>query len=507
MPGALADTLPRAAAPQADRRVIAALLALATLAAAALRLPFLATQSLWFDETYTARVVDAGSLATLWDRIGASESTPPLYYLLTWAWVHAFGGEGEGALRAVSALAVVAAVPVAWFALRRFVGACAALAVAALLAVSPLLTWYALDARAYGLLVLTGLLSVWACSAVLERATARRASLWALAAAAAVWTHWFAGFLVLAELVALLWLAPAARRATLLAAGAIGLAVLPLVGLLREQTGDDRAAFIGDAGLLDRIEQLVRQFATGPNVPRSWLEAAALALALAALAAGTLLTARRALRAEPDDRRLAPRDGARALLAIAGVALLVPLALAAVGLYDRFNVRNVLFLWPLAAALAAPALLRLRAAPLAALLALGVATSLWTTTDWRYGNTDWRSAFEHLQVRGPDQPVVAVTPLGQPVAALYLGRSAAGAPLRTRRAWLVVEPARSPGERALQPTNAPLVASLLAAFPNHRETQVHGFRLIALSASEPVALDPAQLPGATLFPAIRSPAG
>ncbi|MGB2710288.1 MAG: glycosyltransferase family 39 protein, partial [Conexibacter sp.] len=182
------------------------LLALATLAAALLRLPYLATQSLWFDETYTAHVVGAGSLGGLWDRVGASESTPPLFYVLTWAWVHAVGSEGEAALRTISALALVAAVPVAFFALRWLAGPPAALATAALMAVSPLLSWYALDARAYGLLVLAGLLSVWATAAVLERASARRFALWALAAAAAIWTHWFAGFLVLGELVALLWL-------------------------------------------------------------------------------------------------------------------------------------------------------------------------------------------------------------------------------------------------------------------------------------------------------------
>ena len=147
---------------------------------------------------------------------------------------------GAAAVRSVSALALIAAVPVAYLALRRLAGAPAALATAALLAVSPLLGFYALDARAYGLLVLTGLLSVWAFGAVLcDGATPRRLVLWALAAAAAIWTHWFAGFLVLAEVVALLWLRPQARRGTLLAAGGVLLALLPLVGLLRDADGDE----------------------------------------------------------------------------------------------------------------------------------------------------------------------------------------------------------------------------------------------------------------------------
>ena len=491
--------------------------------AAALRLPFLGAQSLWFDETYTVHVVQ-GSLGELWHRVGATESTPPLFYLLTWAWVHLLGSDGAAAMRTVSALAIVAAVPVAYAALRRLTGRDAALATAALVAVSPLLGWYALDARAYGLLVLVGLLSVWAFGAALERPDRKRLALWALAAAAVLWTHWFAGFLVLGEALALLWLRRDAWRGVLVAGGAALLALLPLLGLLREQTGDDRAAFIAQTSVPDRLEQLVRQFGAGIDVPRTWLEAALLALALGAILAGTALTVRAARSdretqvsgpydpepARPLPRRYgmrtASREGARALLALAAIGLLVPLALAATGVYDRFNVRNVLYLWPLFAALAASALLRLRKAPLAALLALGLATSLWTQADWRYGNTDWRTAIERVTPRAGG-PVVAITPLGTPVAAHYLGRTPATAPLATRRAWVVVEPARSAGHRELGPVDPPLVAQLLAAFPAHRETRVHGFRLIELRAPEPVALDPARLPGAALFPPVRSGAG
>jgi 4-amino-4-deoxy-L-arabinose transferase-like glycosyltransferase len=481
-----------AAPPGADERrhVVAPLLALATLAAALLRIPFLATQSFWFDETYSVHVVGARSLAQLWSRIGATESTPPLFYVLTWGWSRLAGDRGEATMRAVSALALIAAVPVAYVALRRLVGWRAALAAAGIVAASPLLDWYALDARAYGLLVLTGLVSVWACGALLEEATRRRWALWALAAAATVWTHWFAGFLVLGEVVALLWLRPRARRAALLAAAAVLLALAPLVPLLHDQTSDARADFIAGAGLGGRLEQLVRQFAAGPNVPRTWLEAASLALAAGGLAAGTWIAVRIARRGD---------DGLRALFAIGVVALLVPLALAASGVYDRFNVRNVLFLLPLAAALATRGLLRARAAPLAALLALSALTALWVQSDWRYENTDWRGALRHVEAIGPGDPVIAVTQLGGPVAALYLARPPITTPLATRRAWLVVEPARTTGDRALQPTDPPIVATLLAAFPSHRERQRHGFRLIELAAPVAVALDPARLPGATLF--------
>jgi len=93
--------------------------------------------------------------------------------------------------------------------------------------------------------------------------------------------------------------------------------------------------------------------------------------------------------------------------------------------------------------------------------------------------------------------------LGIPVAAHYLDRAPTNTPLTARHAWLVVEPARSSGHRELRPLDPPLVAQLLAAFPQHRERRVHAFHVIELRAPRPVSLDPAQLPESALFPPVR----
>jgi hypothetical protein len=513
-----------------NRLPIAPLLALATAVAALLRLPVLGSQGLWFDETYTATVVSAGGPGALWERIGSSESTPPLFYALTWAWT-GIAGDGEAALRTVSAVATIAAVPVAYAAVRRLVGERAALATAAIVAVSPLLVHYALDARAYGLLVLTGLLSVWACSAVLERpASTRRWALWALAAAAAIWTHWFAGFVVLGEAVALLWLLPGRRRTALLAAGAILLALLPVVPLLLDQVGDARAAFITDRPLTDRLEQFVRELALGPNIPRTWLEAAGLALALGGLAVGAVMTVRRALgdgrpalasdrpataggptepgvarNAEdatpPSDATLDPAIAARALLAILAVAVLAPLVLSASGAYDRFFIRNTIAVLPLAAAIAAVALIRLRAVSLALYLTVALTATVWIATDWRQQSADWRGAVEATAIRGA--PVIAATDRGGPTAAHYVGRKPTTAPLTTRRAILFVEPVRATGRRDLAATTAPAEATLATLFPNRTERTHRGFGIVELTAPEPVVIDPAALPGTTVLQGIN----
>jgi hypothetical protein len=485
--------------PAPPRRRVAALLALATVAAALLRLPHLGRASLWFDETYSVGVIRAGSPGELWERIGATESTPPLFYALTWLWAQ-LAGDGEAAVRTVSAAASIAAVPVGYAALRRLVGPRAALGAAALLAVAPVLVEYALDARSYSLLVLVGLLSTWAFAALLERDTVAGRARWAVAAAAVIWTHWFGGFLVLAEVVVLLWLRPAAWRRTVAAAAGVLAALAPLAPLLARQAGDERAGFIGAYGLLERLEQLVRHFAMGARVPATALEAAGLALFAGAVAVGAAVALRAARERDGAAAGEPPAEGARALLGLAAVGLLAPLALTATDLYDRFNIRNVLYLLPFAAGLAALALVRLRAVPLALYAAVAVAATSWAQADWRHRHSDWRAAIAAARAVAPQAPVIAATPLGQPVAAHYLARPAAAGPVTARRAVLVVEPVRPLGDRALRPVRDAPVEAALSGFQQRRERIVRGFRIVELRAPAPVALDPAQLPGATLFP-------
>jgi uncharacterized membrane protein len=94
---------------------------------------------------------------------------------------------------------------------------------AGLVAVNPLLVWYAQETRAYALLTLVVALSLWAFARALTRPGPRALALWAGAAALAMLTHYFAVFIVAAEG---LWLLAGTRdRRAVLAAGA------PLVAL------------------------------------------------------------------------------------------------------------------------------------------------------------------------------------------------------------------------------------------------------------------------------------
>ncbi|MFC6718539.1 glycosyltransferase family 39 protein [Natrialbaceae archaeon GCM10025810] len=130
------------------------------LAAAALRLFRLESESYWLDEVVSVDLVASNSPYDLLVTVPGNDPHPPLYYLLLSAWTTVFG-TGELATRSLSALAGIATVIVVYAIGRRLfdreVGAIAA----ALVAVSPFHVWYSQEVRMYALLGLLTALSVY----------------------------------------------------------------------------------------------------------------------------------------------------------------------------------------------------------------------------------------------------------------------------------------------------------------------------------------------------------
>lgn len=438
-----------------------------------MRFPFLGTQSLWYDETFTRTVVRMPTLAGVWNQVKATEATPPLYYVLTWCWGKLFGIDSDAGLRAVSALASVACVPAAFAAVRRFVGDPAALATAALAAVSPILVGHALEARAYSLLALLALVSIWTMGRVVERATPGRFAAWAVAAAAALWTHYFAAFVVGAEVCVLLWRLPPARLRTLAWSVLVAALCAPLITVSAHQT-DSQVAPAGAGSIFDRLWHAAREFAMGANVPSAGLEGAGLALAAGGLAAGAAIALRR-------------RNGARVPLVLAAIAIGLPFVLSAAEVFsgaphELFLARNLLMAWGCVAAVAALGLMRLGALPLAAYLAVCLVAVLWTNSDWRYRNTDWRGASQVLAPRAGGRPIVAYPTFNTPVARRYLNRRVVRGAVTVSELWVMIEPGRR-GRRDLGPLPLP---RLEAGFARVRELDYRGFRLLELRSARPL---------------------
>jgi mannosyltransferase len=377
-----------------------------TLLAAALRFATLDVQSFGHDEAITAGRVVLPDLRDTLAKVATSETTPPLYYVVAWAWSKPFG-TGEVGLRALSALAGTAVVPVAYGAARELVSRRAGLVAAALVATNPMLVWYSQEARSYSLLVLLTAVSFLLFAIARQRPSARLLAGWAAVSALALATHYFALFVVVPEAIWLLARAGNRRRA-LTAVGAVVAAGLVLLPLAVEQATGGKTVWIAAIPLGERLIGAGAAFLVGD--PADHLGRLAIVAGVAAGLALTLLV----VRADRAERR-----GGLVALAIGGIALACPLALALAGA-DYFLARNLLpALVPLIVAVAAGlGARRARGAGLAvagALCALFAATVVLTAARPDLQRADWRQvavalgdARERRLIVGPrnsDQPL------------------------------------------------------------------------------------------------------
>jgi len=231
-----------------------------TLLAAVLRFVTLDAQSFWGDEAFTVWLVRK-DLADMLTTLPATESNPPLYYVLAWGWAKVFG-TGEVGLRSLSALAGTATVPVVFAAARELTSRRVAVVAAGLVAVHPMLVGYSYGARGYGLFALLGAVSLLFFARSLADPTRRNLLAWALASALAMGTHYFALFLVAP---AALWLlvTSSRRRSLALPFAVIAATAGALAPLAFVQASDGANDWIGASPLGDRLYGVVTWFSVG----------------------------------------------------------------------------------------------------------------------------------------------------------------------------------------------------------------------------------------------------
>jgi mannosyltransferase len=358
------------------------------LLAAVLRLPTLSQQSFWLDEAYTVRLVRS-SLGAMLRALPHSESTPPVYYVLAWAWTRIFG-HSEAGLRSLSALAGIATVAVAYAVARRLAGRLAGLLAGTLIALSPFMVWFSQEARAYALATLFATITVWCLVGFLD--TGRTGWLWgwALSAALGLATHYFVAFVIAPEFVWLLWREHRRDRrvaAALLAVVAVGLALIPLA---LAQRGTGHADYIAASNLGARLLQVPKQLLVGYGSPAQLVTAVLAAFTVLVGAALPLL----------GDREAAAKALAPLSIGLAGV--LVPAALALAGI-DFLNTRNLLPALPallIAVAIGfAASARRARGIAFAGALAVIFATVIALVDgNARYQRADWRGASSALGI-------------------------------------------------------------------------------------------------------------
>ena len=191
-------------------------------------LRFISRGPLWLDEAQSVAIArqPLGDIAAALRHDGA----PPLYYVLLHGWMSLFG-TSTFAVRALSAVPAVLALPVVLRLGRRVGGDAVGIAAVVLLAVSPFAVRYAVETRMYSLLLLLGLLGAHAVMSV-HRHRSKRAALGVVVVSSAMlYTHYYAVFVLTVVGAGELWLAWRRRdRAALTVAGGIavgGLTFLP----------------------------------------------------------------------------------------------------------------------------------------------------------------------------------------------------------------------------------------------------------------------------------------
>ena len=257
-----------------------------------LRLHQIGTASLWSDEAFSAWWIHK-PLRFLWTDGLVIETTPPLYYTLLKAWA-ALAGDGDAALRAFSALASTATIPVVFLLGVELAGAPVGLLAALLFAIAPAQIYFAQEARVYALLpfayglTLLGLLR-FVVAAARQGAQADR---WALllyagAATALLYLHATSVFTVaaLAACGALLLLRTPRRRAALpvflSAHVVIGLLALPQAWAILAQTGRHDLSWIKPPDLIGLLN-LGNHLVVDPVTPLTLFRVSCM-LSLAAL--------------------------------------------------------------------------------------------------------------------------------------------------------------------------------------------------------------------------------
>ncbi len=435
-----------------------------TLLGGVLRFATLNVQSIWLDESATLMLVHRGFSGML-SHLSASESSPPLYYVLVWLWTKVFGA-GPLGFRSLSALVGTLTIPVLYAAGRQ-ISPRVGVWVAALASVNPAMYYYSQEARCYALLILFSAAAFVLWQRALQAPSGRRLALWAGASILALLTHYFAAFLFIPE--AALLARRLGWRRMWAPAGAVVLVGLALLPLAASQRASGKVHWIEEASLISRVAETAKLFVVGVYGPLEIVSA----LLAGALVAGSLALLIR--RGEPREQA-----GARDAAIVAVVATALPLLLAVTHVVDVYDGRNVIANWVPFAVLVACGLGAARAGRGGTLLGAGLcAISLAVIAAINlipaYQRDDWRSAARALGTPASARVVVSEQYGSAPLSIYLRGIRTTFAPtVSTRELIFVALRQRNTGGAP----RAPIVLT----------TPPAGFHLVGVRRSETFAL-------------------
>jgi len=370
--------------------------------------------------------VFADELATLWvstrggpgDVISTvytdAEISPPLPFLA--AWLSGQFGDGPVLLRLVSLAFGTATIPIVYGLGLRVMDRAGAAVAAAITALAPFMIFYSAEARGYALTMAFLTISTLAALIAVESRRTRWWILYAVAVCAAMYCHYTAVFVLIAQFAWIAWARPQARRPVLIASAAAAVAFAPwLPGVVRDfqSPTTDILATLQPFDLPNVRLSLVHWSISYPygtvvsarDLPGT-LPVIALLVGLA-VAAGSVIAARRKIR-PVIGREMLQRPGA--LIVLLALATPVGAALFSLtGVTKVFSTRNLAPSWTyFALALAlllASAALRPRVVASALVLICFAAGALKMPND-RYGRPRYSPAVDYIADRAAPGDVV-----------------------------------------------------------------------------------------------------
>ncbi len=336
-----------------DRRTLAAV-SLITGAGLAFRL-LVFQQSPFGDELSTLYLIQGESLGGVISGVSSdAEISPPFYFVL--AWFAARFGETIEMVRLPALLAGTTLIPLTFALARRASGRAAGLLATAFVALAPFMVFVSATGRAYSLMLA---LLVISCL-LLVKATNSGGwwwAAWVLTAAGAMYSHYTAIFVLVAQFAWAVWVRPDAWRRPLTAALAAAALFLPWLWQLRadlDSPTNEVLQSLQGSGLGTKREAFTQWAFGHPVVALDQLpgESIALVMLAACLVAVALALANHRERVTEAGRWLRQNP---VLILVGLAALATPLAEAVMALAgnDLLGARNLTASWPFAAIIVA----------------------------------------------------------------------------------------------------------------------------------------------------------
>jgi mannosyltransferase len=189
----------------------------------------LGAPSLWLDEAWSVAIVDPAAGGGGYELLTDPDLSGMLYYLVLRPWV-SIAGLAEWALRLPSLVFAVAAVPLVFLVARELLDARSARVALVVFATSGMLFEWARNVRCYTLALLLVIAATYLFLRAARSGDRRWWVAWVLIGALSIYAHLFSAIVIGSQFLTLPFLSRAStdRRRGVLAAGSMGVLILPL---------------------------------------------------------------------------------------------------------------------------------------------------------------------------------------------------------------------------------------------------------------------------------------